>query len=434
MPPFSSRPLRSTSSRNPLANFLPSIRRKPFLLFGLPFTFTILSAAYGLSYLTQTRYEYNATKVQSVSKEEELGMKKGRRRIDLREEYWKLSRAREDMMLDADEPLAAAAGGSGTAPGTVGGGLRKATGRAGGGVDEWDEWEPKRVPRPQGVEEWGDAGGSALGASYVEQADSTRDYQRRKKDKNESKQASSSSFPGLASLRAEGQEVAYDLSKASAPDARGNRTIVTESGRKIIIGPDGKPCKVCNTRLALREAMKGTGPASGVGKSSSASSSSSSSAAGFFGGAMAAATTSTSTSPSSALACPPDVEELGRSSWDLLHSIAATYPEKPSEAEQSALLGLLKALPVLYPCRHCAQALQEDYTRRDSPATTGPSSAAADADALKVSEAVTSKRQAMRFTCSIHNEVNERLGKPKWDCEDLQKLKERWEDGGQKCL
>ncbi|PWN22225.1 hypothetical protein BCV69DRAFT_281235 [Microstroma glucosiphilum] len=424
MPPFSSRPLRSSSSRNPLSNFLPSIRRKPFLLFGLPFTFTILSAAYGLSYLTQTRYEYNATKVQSVSKEEELGMKKGRRRIDLREEYWKLSRAREDMMLDADEPLAAA---SGSGSGSGGSSARRGTGRSGGGVDEWDEWEPKRVPRPQGVEEWGDAGGSALGASYVEQSDSTRDYQRRNKDKNVSNSASSS-FPGLASLRAEGQEVTYDLSKASAPDARGNRTIVTESGKKIVIGPDGKPCKACNTRLALREAMRGAG--SGAGKSSSSAASSSASPAGFFGGAMAAATSPSSTSSASTLSCPPDVEELGRSSWDLLHSIAATYPEKPSEAEQSALLSLLKALPILYPCRHCAQALQEDYTRRDSVTTASPPSA----DDMKVSEAVISKSQAMRFTCSIHNEVNERLGKPKWDCEDLRKLKERWEDGGQKCL
>lgn len=174
----------------------------------------------------------------------------------------------------------------------------------------------------------------------------------------------------------------------------------------------------------------GAGGSSGAGKSSS--SSSSSSPAGFFGGAMAAATSTASTSSPSAPSCPPDVEELGRSSWDLLHSIAATYPEKPSEAEQSALLGLLKALPILYPCRHCAQALQEDYTRRDSATTTSTSSPPA--DAVKVSEAVSSKRQAMRFTCSIHNEVNERLGKPRWDCEDLRKLKERWEDGGEKCL
>jgi hypothetical protein len=29
--------------------------------------------------------------------------------------------------------------------------------------------------------------------------------------------------------------------------------------------------------------------------------------------------------------CPPDKDELGRGTWDLLHSIAATYPNSPSE-------------------------------------------------------------------------------------------------------
>jgi hypothetical protein len=32
---------------------------------------------------------------------------------------------------------------------------------------------------------------------------------------------------------------------------------------------------------------------------------------------------------------PPDVEELGRSTWTLLHSMAATYPEK-ADAEHQA--------------------------------------------------------------------------------------------------
>lgn len=58
------------------------------LFFGLPFVLTIVAGSYGLSSLTQTRYDYNATKVQSMSKQEELGMRKDRRRVDIREEYF----------------------------------------------------------------------------------------------------------------------------------------------------------------------------------------------------------------------------------------------------------------------------------------------------------------------------------------------------------
>jgi hypothetical protein len=58
------------------------------LLFGLPFVLTIVGASFGLSRLTQTRYDYNASKVQTMSKEEELNMKQNRKRIDIREEYY----------------------------------------------------------------------------------------------------------------------------------------------------------------------------------------------------------------------------------------------------------------------------------------------------------------------------------------------------------
>jgi len=48
----------------------------------------MVAASFGLASLTQTRYDYNATKVQTISKEEELKMKKDRKRIDIREEYF----------------------------------------------------------------------------------------------------------------------------------------------------------------------------------------------------------------------------------------------------------------------------------------------------------------------------------------------------------
>ena len=64
-----------------------TIRRHPFAFFGLPFVATVIAGSFALSSLTQTRYDLRDEKVFSVSREEELGMKKGRRKFDVREEY-----------------------------------------------------------------------------------------------------------------------------------------------------------------------------------------------------------------------------------------------------------------------------------------------------------------------------------------------------------
>lgn len=45
-------------------------------------------ASFGLSKLTQTRYDLRDEKVHAVTREEELGMKTGRRKFDVREEYF----------------------------------------------------------------------------------------------------------------------------------------------------------------------------------------------------------------------------------------------------------------------------------------------------------------------------------------------------------
>lgn len=90
MPTFSNKPIgRSQSTFGTiLARLTPQVRRHPVLMFGLPFVLTIVASSFGLSYMTQTRYDYNASKVKSMSKEEELGMRKDRRKIDIREEYY----------------------------------------------------------------------------------------------------------------------------------------------------------------------------------------------------------------------------------------------------------------------------------------------------------------------------------------------------------
>ncbi|GAA5964814.1 hypothetical protein JCM21900_001454 [Sporobolomyces salmonicolor] len=98
--------------------FSVSLRRHPFAIFGAPFLATVVLASFALSSFTQTRYDLRDQKVQAVTKEEELGMKKGRKKFDVREEYYRLQ-------------------------GT-------------GGLGDSDDWEIKRVERLPGQGEWGE--------------------------------------------------------------------------------------------------------------------------------------------------------------------------------------------------------------------------------------------------------------------------------------
>lgn len=104
--------------------------------------------------------------------------------------------------------------------------------------------------------------------------------------------------------------------------------------------------------------------------------------------------------------CPPDVEVLGRSTWTLLHSIAATYPEKPSQGQKSDLLSFVGLFSKLYPCWVCAEDFQ-GYLRRDTPK-------------------VGSRDEFGKWLCGAHNDVNRKLGKPEFDCS---KWEERWRTG-----
>lgn len=77
----------SSKSANPNP-LLRLVRQRPFALFGLPFLGLVVFSSFALTTFTQTRYDLNDTKTRSVSKEEELGMSKDRKRIDIREEYY----------------------------------------------------------------------------------------------------------------------------------------------------------------------------------------------------------------------------------------------------------------------------------------------------------------------------------------------------------
>lgn len=108
----------------------------------------------------------------------------------------------------------------------------------------------------------------------------------------------------------------------------------------------------------------------------------------------------------SALECPPNSEQIGRSTWTFLHTMAAYYPAEPSSSQQSLMRSLLDGLAEFYPCGHCRSHFREQM--KESPPI------------------VTSASELSQWLCRIHNDVNEMLGKPLFDCS---RVFERYKDG-----
>ncbi|PIL25322.1 hypothetical protein GSI_13211 [Ganoderma sinense ZZ0214-1] len=173
----------------------------------------------------------------------------------------------------------------------------------------------------------------------------------------------------------------------------------------MVLGPDGKPCKICTAFRHWKPPKQAPSP-----NANAASSPQQKTAA-----MMAAFASGTGFSqqqepdePVRPANCPPDVEELGRATWTFLHTTAAYFPEKPTQAQRVNMLSLLRALPVLYPCSSCAQHLGENMKTRPPD--------------------VSGRAGLSRWLCEQHNEVNERLGKERFEC-TVEKLDERWKDG-----
>ncbi|EXJ96480.1 hypothetical protein A1O1_01606 [Capronia coronata CBS 617.96] len=91
--------------------------------------------------------------------------------------------------------------------------------------------------------------------------------------------------------------------------------------------------------------------------------------------------------------------ELGRAAWKVLHTTMARFPDKPSQEESDALKNYLYLFARLYPCGECAEHFQQ-ILKKYPPQTSSRSSAAA-------------------WACFVHNLVNERKGKPIFDCANI---------------
>jgi cytochrome c oxidase assembly protein subunit 16 len=86
---FPSKRFRSSSYNGTMpARYRALLAKHPFALFGLPFIATMVLGSFFLTPATAIRYEKHDRKVKQLSKDEELGIGKDRRRIDLKEEYY----------------------------------------------------------------------------------------------------------------------------------------------------------------------------------------------------------------------------------------------------------------------------------------------------------------------------------------------------------
>ncbi len=183
----------------------------------------------------------------------------------------------------------------------------------------------------------------------------------------------------------------------------------------MVLGPDGKPCKICTSFRNWKPPVGTTGNTTTTttrgSKSNKGSSASAAHAIASSTAAAAALAASASTTPSQddswrAAHCPPDVESLGRATWTFLHTTAAYYPDAPTPTQRAHMLQLLHSLPQLYPCSHCAEDLGTRIQRRPPD--------------------VRSRASLAAWLCATHNEVNAELGKPTFDCA---RVDERWRDG-----
>ncbi|KAJ6087422.1 hypothetical protein N7467_006336 [Penicillium canescens] len=166
----------------------------------------------------------------------------------------------------------------------------------------------------------------------------------------------------------------------------------------VVLDKDGKPCRTCTSVASWRALTKQAKAETPTSTNQTTTSKPA---------LAAAATPSPSETPAE---CPPDVEQLGRSTWTLLHSMAATYPEKANTEHQDNMRGFLKFFSKLYPCWVCADDFQTWMAHpsgRNQPR-------------------LESRKEFGWWMCEAHNEVNRKLGKKEFDCRFWE---ERWRTG-----
>ena len=110
--------------------------------------------------------------------------------------------------------------------------------------------------------------------------------------------------------------------------------------------------------------------------------------------------------------CPPTRQSVGRCAWSLLHTIAAHYPDDPSQEWVEKHSRFFKSFSKVYPCkscgRHFAEMIKEEHPKLEN------------------------RENISVWVCEIHNKVNRMLNKEVFPC-DLESLDRRWRKGKPPC-
>ncbi|KAJ5594185.1 uncharacterized protein N7459_000393 [Penicillium hispanicum] len=200
-----------------------------------------------------------------------------------------------------------------------------------------------------------------------------------------------------------GQSHVFNQQPPQAPKGAADSDSKAALPKGVVLGKDGKPCRTCTDIASWRALTRQAKPEANASSPSPATSSMTTSTVPL----AAPASSSASVTPAD---CPPDVEALGRSTWTLLHSMAATYPETATTQQQKDMGGFLKLFSKLYPCWVCAddfRAWMAHPSGRNEPKLGG-------------------RAEFGWWMCEAHNEVNRKLGKKEFDCRFWE---ERWRTG-----
>jgi hypothetical protein len=90
---------------------------------------------------------------------------------------------------------------------------------------------------------------------------------------------------------------------------------------------------------------------------------------------------------------------LGRAGWRLLHTMAAHYPEDPTDEMKKDMASFLELFRKLFPCHQCRGHLQEIF-RKHPPR-------------------LDSQKEFSLWMCEVHNMVNDHLGKKHFPCANV---------------
>jgi len=102
-------------------------------------------------------------------------------------------------------------------------------------------------------------------------------------------------------------------------------------------------------------------------------------------------------------------EIVGRRTWFFLHSLAAKYPDNPSDNDKESMRNVVAALGQHYPCKLCRKHLKQQL-RELRPI------------------AVNTRQELTVWFCELHNMVNKDIGHKQFDCNpfhlDMEYLKD----------